>query len=297
MSRINPVPSIEEAITAATGRPFKPTSSRRIGGGDINEAICLEGDGQRVFVKRNLADRLPMFAAEVDGLNALGDTGCIRVPRAIAHGVDTDGAWLALEFIEMRGSPSAAGARFGEQLAALHAIPGAHFGWPRDNFIGTTPQPNLLADEWISFLREQRLGFQLRLAANNGAPHTLIHRGEQLLEVLPQFFTTYHPFPSLLHGDLWGGNWGVDETGMPVLFDPAVYRGDREADIAMSELFGGFGADFYAAYRAALPLDPGYGTRRTLYNLYHLLNHFNLFGGGYASQALHGIDSLLAELR
>ncbi len=288
---------LEQAVSAALGTPFRVASSRPVGGGCINDAQCLEGGGQRIFVKRNRAERLPMFAAEVDGLNALGDTGCIRVPRPLAHGVDADGAWLALEFIEMFGSMSAAGARFGEQLAILHAVRGARFGWPRDNFIGTTPQPNALADDWLPFLREQRLGYQLQLAANNGAPHTLTHRGEQLLEALPHFFASYQPFPSLLHGDLWGGNWGVDETGAPVLFDPAVYRGDREADIAMSELFGGFGADFYAAYRAALPLDPGYSTRRELYNLYHLLNHFNLFGGGYANQALHSIDALLADVR
>jgi fructosamine-3-kinase len=146
------------------------------------------------------------------------------------------------------------------------------------------------------FLREQRLLPQLQLATANGADAKLIERGERLCELLGQFFRQYQPRPSLLHGDLWGGNWSADTTGGPVIFDPAVYYGDREADLAMTRLFGGFGASFYSAYETAWPLDADAATRSTLYNLYQVLNHCNLFGGGYQRQARAMIDQLLAEL-
>ncbi len=159
------------------------------------------------------------------------------------------------------------------------------FGFPCDNFIGTTPQPNAWTDDWITFWRDQRLGFQLQLAAKNGHGGQLQRLGEKLLDVLPAFFDGYTPQPSLLHGDLWGGNHAYLTDGTPTIFDPAAYYGDRECDLAMTELFGGYPADFYAAYRAAWPLDAGYAGRRDLYNLYHILNHANLFGGGYVRQA------------
>ncbi len=171
----------------------------------------------------------------------------------------------------------------------------SQFGFSQDNFIGTTPQPNAWANDWITFWREQRLGFQLQLAEQNGYGGKLQTLGEKLLGALPLFFTGYTPQPSLLHGDLWGGNHAFLADGTPVVFDPAPYYGDRECDIAMTELFGGYPTDFYAAYRAAYPLDVGYATRRDLYNLYHILNHANLFGGGYAKQAEQMMQSLLAE--
>jgi fructosamine-3-kinase len=146
-------------------------------------------------------------------------------------------------------------------------------------------------------LRDQRLGFQLRLAAQNSLGTKLQRLGELLLANLEGFFPGYRPPASLLHGDLWGGNAAFAISGEPVVFDPAVYYGDREADLAMTELFGGFDSRFYAAYREAWPLDPGYGTRKTLYNLYHILNHANLFGGGYVSQTENMLQRLLAELK
>jgi len=148
--------------------------------------------------------------------------------------------------------------------------------------------------DWIAFYRAWRLRPQFELARHNAAPRGLLRQGERLLERLEAFFPGYHPMPSLLHGDLWGGNHGYAD-GVPVLFDPAVYYGDREVDLAMTELFGGYPADFYAAYREAWPLDPGYRVRKPLYNLYHVLNHFNLFGGGYAAQAEAMVRRLLAE--
>jgi fructosamine-3-kinase len=207
-------------------------------------------------------------------------------------------AWrpLVTEHIEFAPATSSTSELLGQQLAQMHRSQAPQYGWDRDNTIGATPQHNAWTDDWIDFLREKRLGFQLELAAANHAPVGLLDRGARLLEHLEEFFAGSPPAACLLHGDLWGGNWGADEAAQPVIFDPAVYFGDREADIAMTELFGGFDQRFYAAYNASWPLDPGYDCRKRLYNLYHVLNHFNLFGGGYAGQAGAMVDRLLAEL-
>ena len=178
----------------------------------------------------------------------------------------------------------------------MHQQPQAYFGWHIDNTIGSTPQHNDREHDWPTFWQQQRLAKQLTFAANNGAGGSLQKKGQKLLENLAVFFDGYTPIPSLLHGDLWSGNAAADEQGNPVMFDPASYYGDRETDIAMTELFGGFNTDFYSAYQAEYPLDSGYKVRKTLYNLYHILNHFNLFGGGYQSQAESMIDILLAEI-
>lgn len=273
-----------------------------IAGGDINRAWRLElggtnGETENFFVKQNRADRTEMFAAETEGLAELARNPELRIPAVITQGIAGDHAYLVLEYIAFgRGSTESA-AQLGRGLAAQHRITAPSFGWQRDNTIGSTPQPNPWAANWIAFYRDQRLGFQLELAQRNGASASLLCAGEQLQDALPRFFVDYTPQPSLLHGDLWGGNWGTDEHGTPVLFDPAVYYGDREADLAMTELFGGFPSDFYAAYNEAFPLDPGYRQRKDLYNLYHILNHFNLFGGGYADQALRMTERLLAAIR
>ncbi|MEW5770834.1 MAG: fructosamine kinase family protein [Pseudomonadota bacterium] len=287
--------AIAQAIRAATGEVFAFASLQPVGGGCINQNLAATGqDGRRFFIKLNDADKAEMFAAEAAGLEALGATGAIRVPRALAHGTGPGQAWLVLEWLPLGGHGDAA--RLGRQLAALHLTQGEVFGWWRDNTIGATPQVNTPNRDWIAFYREERLGRQLRMAARNGARRALLDAGERLMAELPAFFPGHAPPPSLLHGDLWGGNHGFAD-GEPVLFDPAVYHGDREADLAMTELFGGFPETFYAAYREAWPLDAGYRTRRTLYNLYHVLNHFNLFGGGYGAQAGRMLGQLLAEIR
>jgi protein-ribulosamine 3-kinase len=179
---------------------------------------------------------------------------------------------------------------------SMSGVETSRFGFAQDNFIGTTPQPNGWKESWINFWREHRLGFQLRLAAQNGYGGQLQRLGEKLKDALPAFFQDYTPQPSLLHGDLWSGNHAFLADGTPTIFDPATYYGDRECDLAMTELFGGYSADFYAAYRAAYPLDAGYATRCELYNLYHILNHANLFGGGYARQAEQMMQKLLRNL-
>jgi len=287
--------AITTAIADATGADFSAANATPIGGGCINEAWCLQDGSRRYFVKLNAPDRLGMFKAEAAGLAALASAGSVRVPAPVCSGRDATRAWLVLEYIALRTPSPQCHTRLAEALAALHRNTAASFGWERDNHIGATPQVNTPLADWPSFFREQRLRRQLELAATNGAPSGLIDAGQALLAVVDEFFRCYRPQPSLLHGDLWGGNWAADEAGAPVLFDPAVYYGDRETDLAMTELFGGFDAGFYRAYDSSWPLDDGYRTRKTLYNLYHVLNHFNLFGGGYARQAQGMARALLAE--
>lgn len=282
-------------IARATGRPFTLTATEHVSGGCINTALVLAGREGRYFVKVNRAASLGMFEAEAAGLAELAGAGAVRVPAPLCTGATGNSAFLVLEYLPLRSAPAASLERFGHQLAALHRTTRAQFGWVRDNTIGSTRQPNPPHDDWVGFWRDARLGFQLQLAARHGAPGALCRQGERLLDGLTALFASYRPQASLLHGDLWGGNFAATESGEPVIFDPAVYFGDRETDIAMTELFGGFGPRFYAAYREAWPLDSGYETRKLLYNLYHVLNHFNLFGGGYAAQATSMMDRLLAE--
>ncbi|MBI5890623.1 MAG: fructosamine kinase family protein [Nitrosomonadales bacterium] len=286
---------LSAAIGAVTHRPFAACAATPAGGGSINQTFRLEGtDGERYFLKLNDAAHLPMFVAEVAGLDALAATNTLRVPQTIAHGIAGEQSYLVLEYLELglRGDDPLLGA----QLAALHRCKGKAFGFSRDNFIGSTPQPNGWRDNWVDFWREHRLGFQLQLAAQKGLGGQLQNLGGKLLDCLPAFFEGYAPQPSLLHGDLWSGNHAFTAHGAPAIFDPAVYYGDRECDIAMTELFGGFPASFHASYRAAWPLHAGYETRRDLYNLYHILNHANLFGGGYVRQAEQMLLQLLVKV-
>lgn len=286
--------AIAQHIAAATGTPFTVRSRHAIGGGCINSATVLQEDGnRRYFVKLNDVTRVAMFEAEAEGLKEIAQTRSVRVPVPVCSGTVDGSSYLVLEYIDLAGAEARSLERLGRELAQMHRATQKQFGWRLDNTIGSTPQINTPCTDWVEFWRERRLGFQLKLAVRYG--HDLMRQGERLMAELEKFFRSYRPAPSLLHGDLWGGNVGA--TGQqPVIFDPAVYYGDREADIAMTELFGGFSARFYQAYQEAWPLDPGYRQRKMLYNLYHILNHFNLFGGGYGSQAERMIDSLLSEL-
>ena len=202
-----------------------------------------------------------------------------------------------LEYLELGRDGASSAERLGAQLAQLHRHTGRQHGWHRDNTIGSTPQINNPDPDWLQFWRERRLGYQLGLAAHRGYGGALQRKGERLSADLGQVLADHVPAPSLLHGDLWSGNYAALSDGRPVIFDPASYYGDRETDLAMTELFGGFSPRFYSAYRDHYPLNEGYRLRKTLYNLYHVLNHANLFGGGYASQAEHMMDDLLSEIR
>jgi len=283
------------AIGHATGLPFAVSGAQAVHGGDISQAFRLSDGMRSVFVKIQPAARLAMFETEAAGLAELAAANAVRVPQVICHGLAAGQAYLVLDYLPLGARGDAV--QLGRQLAQQHRVSAVQFGWTRDNWIGATPQPNAWHDDWIGFWCTQRLGFQLRRAAENGHTGALQRDGEALLARLDAFFGGYAPDPSLLHGDLWGGNHAYLVDGTPVIFDPAVYFGDRECDLAMSELFGGFAPDFYAAYREAWPLDAGYAVRKTLYNLYHILNHANLFGGGYATQAAHMAAQLLAQIR
>ena len=284
---------IVKHIFAATGKALRLANARPIGGGCINEAYRLDGDGGPYFAKLNRADKLEMLEAEADGLRDIAATGTIRVPRPVCHGISGNRAYLVLEYIELGGGTPQSETEFGRRLAALHAVPQTGFGWRRDNTIGSTPQPNPASDDWVAFLREHRLGFQCRLAKRNGL---LLEGTDEMLEQLDGFFTDYEPRPSLLHGDLWSGNMAFVPSGEPVIFDPATYCGDREAEFGLAEMFGGFGSAFWSAYEAEWPLDPGFGKRKLLYRLYHTLNHFNIFGGDYRSVAKRILGRLLRAL-
>ena len=286
---------IEAAILDATGEPFKVVSSTSVGGGCINTAYHLGNGEKDYFVKINTAALRSMFEAEMTGLAAMADTGTIRVPRPVAIGESDGNSWLVMEYVSFGHAGSGNQALAGEQLAAMHRSTADQFGWLMDNTIGSTPQVNSWCGNWIEFWRDHRLGFQLQLASRKGYGGSLQSKGEKLLDTFHQLID-HEPQPSLLHGDLWGGNFSYDSDGNPLIFDPAVYYGDREADLAMTELFGGFGNDFYHGYNRAWPVDPGYKVRKTLYNLYHILNHLNLFGSGYLGQAEGMIERLNAEL-
>jgi fructosamine-3-kinase len=288
---------IEKNIAQSTGKAFHLDTHSHIGGGDINTAMKISGSGREYFLKLNRASLLDMFEAEADGLRDLASANALRVPQAICTGTVGSQAYIVLEYLPMGGSGRGVMARFGEQLAKMHHHSSERFGWHRDNTIGSTRQVNNWENDWLTFWREQRLGFQLQLAQRHGLNTRIIAQGEKLQQHVAAFFQGYQPQASILHGDLWSGNYGITDSGEPVIFDPATYYGDREADLAMTELFGGFGGEFYAAYNSGWPLDAGYAVRKTFYNLYHILNHFNLFGGGYGAQAGSMIDRLLAEAR
>ena len=287
--------AIGDAIQAATGEDFSVRKCRAIGGGCINSAYSVEDGLRRFFVKLNRASGLTMFEAESDGLNEIAASGVIRVPHPVCAGVEGVWAFLVLEAIDFSSGRKGRAEDLGRQLASLHRVSASRYGWRRDNTIGSTPQINTPANNWPEFWRDRRLGHQLALAASNGYGGALQRKGARLLARLDGLFTGYAPLPSLLHGDLWGGNYAYSAAGEPVIFDPAVYYGDRETDLAMTELFGGFPEAFHAAYREAFPLDSGYPMRKTLYNLYHILNHLNMFGQGYLGQAEGMIEKLLGE--
>jgi protein-ribulosamine 3-kinase len=283
-------------LASALGRHVAPQPGPSVHGGCINNSYRWESADGPLFVKLADPGALAMFEAEAAGLNELAGAKSVRVPRVLAVGSVASHAFLALEWIDLAPASGKAQALLGEQLARQHGVTSSRFGWSRDNTIGSTGQVNAWTDDWLTFWREHRLRFQLELARRNGHGGRLYERGSELLQRLNAFFTSHSPKASLLHGDLWGGNTGADAKGTPVIFDPAVYFGDRETDLAMTRLFGGFSASFYSAYESAWPLPPGAAERVDLYNLYHVLNHLNLFGASYLRQAQSIIDRLLAQV-
>lgn len=287
---------LSEYVQLASGKPFIVGEVHAVGGGDINEAYRIQGANATFFVKLNRRDLELMFAAEAAGLQEIAETESVRTPEVIAHGKTSGHAFIVLENLHLKPLNSTSERVLGRQLALMHQLRQPYFGWHSDNTIGSTAQINGQTDDWLQFWRIQRIEFQLKLAADKGYRGRLQSLGAQLCDLIPAFFIGYTPFPSLLHGDLWGGNAAMTREAEPVIFDPACYYGDREADLAMTELFGGYSRDFYAAYNEALPLDSGYVVRKHFYNLYHILNHLNLFGSGYLRQAENIMARLMAEV-
>lgn len=273
------------------------------------ETWRAEGPAGRLFVKAVPIARAEVLEAEADGLAALSAIGAVRVPAVVRAWRDAGAgqALLAMEWLDLGGGGggAAAGARLGEALGALHRVPppegGGRYGWRRDNLIGGTPQRNRWSPEgglagWLRFYADERLGaLSARLAALDAEP-ALLEAVDAVVEALPRCFDDGHvPRPSLIHGDLWSGNRGFLADGTPVLYDPAVSCSDAEAELAMMELFGAPPPGFFEAYRRAAGLHAGYRQRRALYQLYHLLNHALLFGGGYGGQALRAAREVLAR--
>lgn len=288
--------SIISDIESATGKYLQNANITSIGGGCINSAFRVDNGDASYFIKVNSPHLDSMFEAEAHGLQEMRATDSIRVPEVICYGVGDGHSYLALEYVPLGSMRGRASSLMGEQLAQMHMAPQPYFGWHMDNTIGSTPQINDRRDDWLTFWQQERIGQQLRFAAGNGFGGRLQNQGEKLLADMDKLLDGHTPQPALLHGDLWGGNAAADDLGNPVIFDPACYYGDREADLAMTELFGGFGSDFFAAYNATYPVDSGYQMRKTLYNLYHIINHLNLFGSGYLGQAESMIDRLLAQV-
>lgn len=279
--------AVESAVRAALGSAWRLRAARRIGGGSIADSWRIETNAQPLFLKIGAAAH--PFDAEAQALEEIAATHTLRVPRPIAQGAAGASAFLVLEWIDLcdAGDWAAAGAA----LAALHGTAGHTYGWHRDNAIGATPQFNTPAQDWATFYRERRLRPQFRFARERGL-RALAALEEAACRACDALLASQAPPASLLHGDLWRGNLAFDAAGRAVVFDPATYCGDAETDLAMARLFGGFPASFFAAYDAARAPRPGRGERLKLYQLYHVLNHANLFGGGYVAQARALIDAL-----
>ena len=296
-------------ISETTGETFSLDNRHSVSGGCINQGYSISSSSRTYFAKINQASQIAMFEAEALGLQQMRATQTIRVPEPICWGTEGNSAYIVLEWLDLgsRGGERA-WEEMGRKLAAMHKyttptpplLRGGEkpnstlfrggFGWDINNTIGSTMQINNWTANWAEFWAEHRIGYQLKLAKRRGGHFP---QGERLLEMIPELLAGYEPQPSLVHGDLWGGNAGVTSAGEPVIFDPATYFGDREVDIAMTELFGGFPALFYRGYNQVWSLDGGYEGRKSLYNLYHILNHFNLFGGSYESQANQMINRVL----
>ena len=279
---------VEAALSAHLERTARVATEREASGGCINagRVIALES-GEHFFVKSNPSVPHDFFEKEAEGLLEIIKTETLRAPRPLVADGPTDEQpdcphFLILEYIEGGNAGKTFAEDMGRGLAAIHRHTAERFGLAGDNYIGATPQSNAQSDSWMDFFREQRLLAQLRFSEQTGlATEEMGHRMGKLVEKLETLIGRREVEASCLHGDLWSGNFMIGASGEPVLIDPAVYYGDREVDLAMTELFGRFDARFYAAYREAYPLDAGYDQRREIYNLYHLMNHLNLFGLSY----------------
>ena len=285
---ITDAPTLEDAVSRLFGRGVSVHASRNLGGGCINRASAVTlSDGTVVLVKENAGTPRDLFETEARGLQVLHDAPGPRVPRPLACHAGEDGQFLITEYVSSGARRPNFFEIFGRQLATMHReTTWSGFGFDTDNYLGATRQVNSPTTSWIEFFRDHRLGYQIDLAEGLGhANRTMSRAVRGVMERLNDLILEPDK-PALLHGDLWAGNYMVGEAGEPVIIDPAVYYGHPEADLAMTELFGGFSPPFYDACMEGNPLEPGYATRKEVYNLYHMLNHLNIFGSGYAGSVM-----------
>ncbi len=295
------MPELNRAISNAFSEycSARITEFSPVSGGCISNAFLCETDQGRFFIKVNGSCDESMFAAEMAGLEALNGAGKLRAPRPQCFGaLEGGGSFLIMEYIELHsGGASKSQELLGRGLAQMHLSALAErYGFECDNTIGSTLQKNTWTEEWCDFYGKYRLGFQLDLAKKVlGKKDPVLEKGDVLLASFPRFFDGLSVFPSLLHGDLWGGNMAADKGGAPVIFDPATYYGHHEAELSIMGMFGGFSDSFYRAYHEIIPKSAGFDERHDLYTLYHYLNHFNLFGDGYYQTCLAIIERLIAD--
>ena len=275
---------VQEILSKYSGREIRIARCTSLGGGSINAAYRLHTGDRDFFIKYNDAKKFPgMFDREARGLRLLASTRTLRVPEFIAAGTWDTQDFLILEFLDRGKMGAKFWEDFGMQLAAMHAHTQAAFGLDHDNYIGSLPQVNTMKSDFISFFIEKRLQPQFEMAVQDQpSMRELVPYFERLFKRLPEIIPEEKS--ALLHGDLWSGNFLVGPEGKACIIDPAVYYGHRESDLAMSRLFGGFDEEFYSAYNTAFPLAPGWEERTDVFNLYPLLVHVNLFGGGYIQQ-------------
>lgn len=282
---------IVQAAKASSGQVMsvRTPSFQPVPGGCVHESWRVDDSSGSWFVKTNAGEFLPVFKAELEGLEALGAFETLRVPRPVAAGICSGRAWLVMEFIPLRSGPSSEFFEMGRQLARLHRFsdPDGLHGARTHNYIGATRQRNTRHSNWATFFREERLAPQLDLHPGDFPGHAA------LLDAVTLLLADHQPAPSPLHGDLWGGNAAFDPGGRPVVYDPAFYFGDRETDIAFTRMFGGFPDAFHEGYKSEHPLPDDQAGREDIYNLYHLLNHHHLFGGAYGCQARSVMQSIL----
>ena len=282
---------ISQAIAQATNKSFQIQDTRSVSGGCINQGYQVIGSSQQYFVKLNQAQKIEMFQAEALGLQQMIATKTLVVPQPVCSGIAGNSSYLVLEWLDLGRGSSDGWQEMGKQLALMHKQgTNSQFGWNLNNTIGSTPQINDWSDNWADFFAEQRIGYQLNLARRKDSG---FNNNDQVVRVIRDQLAEHKPVASLVHGDLWSGNADITADGQPTIFDPASYYGDREVDIAMTELFGGFPASFYQGYDQQWQLDTSYKNRKNIYNLYRILNHFNLFGGSYSHQAQRIIQEII----
>ncbi len=275
---------LESALSKKTGKTIHIRRVSPVAGGSINSSAKLDTTAGYFFLKSNDAFKYPsMFEKEVDGLNFLRSANALKVPDVILNGEEGETAYLVLEFIAPNAHSKTFWRDFAYGLATLHKTTGEKFGYTTNNYIGSLTQSNRMHNKWVDFFVEERLEPQIKLAVNSGKLNANdVQNFKKVFFKLEEIIPVEQP--SSLHGDLWNGNFISDSAGNPCLIDPAVYFGHREMDLAMTKLFGGFEDEFYSAYQEIFPFHPGFYDRVELHNLYPLLVHVNLFGGGYVGQ-------------